>query len=261
MGNYLVEKFVHITGSLPVESTEEDIALARTLVKCLAHEALRQGGGLVVLINSGRANSTVPFDWNILEAASEFQNVYRTDRILLRTVRHPRWRSILSEEQRATLSGLSRNTEDHPPPLWNGGRIRETQADLTSAAIAIGGGTGVEDTADRLLKASKPVLPLNFHIPAQPEYAGSSKLYSESIRDPGSFMPKTHKDIVSQVDSLQVFDDESAQRVSKRIIEMMSAELRESAGRRILNSMKPVTVIVGRSALVGLTREVISKIL
>ena len=261
MRNDLVGKFVHITGSLPVESTEEDIALARTLVKCLAHETLREGGGLVVLINSGRANSTVPFDWDILEAASEFQNVYRTDRILLRTVRHPRWRSILSEEQRGTLNSLSSNTEDHPPPLWNGGRIRETQADLANAALAIGGGIGVEDTAERLLKAGKPVLPLNFHIPAQPEDAGASKLYSESIRDPKSFMPKSREGIVSQVDSLQVFDDESAQRVSRRIIEMMSAELRGSAGRRILNSMKPVTVIVGRSALVGLTREVISKIL
>ena len=260
MGNDLDGKFVHITGSLPIESAEEDIALARTLVRRLASETLREGGGLVVLINSGKANSTIPFDWDIIEAASEFQNVYRADRILLRTVRHPRWRSILSEEQRTTLNGLSGNTEDHPPILWNGGRIRETQADLANAAIAIGGGIGVEDTAERLLKADKPVLPLNFHIPTQPEDAGASRLYSESIRDPRSFMPKSREDIVSQVDPLQVFDDESAQRVSKRIVEMMSAELRGSAGRRILKAMKPITVVVGRSALAGLTREVISKI-
>ena len=33
MGNGLDGKFVHITGSLPTESAEEDITLARTLVK------------------------------------------------------------------------------------------------------------------------------------------------------------------------------------------------------------------------------------
>ena len=167
MGNQLTGKFIHITGSLPSESEEEDVALARLLVRCLAREILSEEGGLVVLINSGQANSTVPFDWDILAAASEFESVYRTNRILLQTVRHPRWRHILSDGQRAILNDLSDNTKDNPPPLWLGGRIRETQSDLSDAAITIGGGIGVEDTADRLQKMNKPVLPFDFHVPAQ----------------------------------------------------------------------------------------------
>ena len=260
MGNQLTGKFIHITGSLPSESAEEDIALAQLLIRNLAREILGEGGGLVVLINSGQANSTVPFDWGILEAASEFESVYQTNRILLQTVRHPRWRSVLSDGQREILNALSDNTRDTPPPRWVGGRIRETQAGLTDAVITIGGGIGVEDTAAMLQKMNKPVLPLNLHIAAQPDDAGTPKLHAESLRNPKSFMPESHRELVSKVDSLDVFDEESAQRVSRRIIELMCVELRRSVGRRILNAAKPVTVFIGRSAAAGFTREIISRV-
>ena len=102
--------------------------------------------------------------------------------------------------------------------------------------IAIGGGIGVEDTAAMMQKMNKPVLPLNFHIAGQPDDAGTPKLHAESIRNPKSFMPKSHSELVSKVDSLDVFDEESAQRVSKRIIELMCVELKGSVGRRILNA-------------------------
>lgn len=260
MGNQLTGKFVHITGSLPRESEEQDITLARLLVQGLAREILGKEGGLVVLINSGQANSTVPFDWDILEAAAKFESIYRTNRILLQTVRHPRWRDVLSDGQREILNTLSENTRENPAPRWVGGRIRETQAELTDAAITIGGGIGVEDTAAMLQEMKKPVLPLNFHIAAQPDDSGTPKLHAESIRSPKSFMRKSHRELVSKVDSLEVFDEESAQRVSRRIIELMCVELKGSAGRKILNAAKPITVFIGRSAAAGITREIISRI-
>lgn len=260
MGNRLAGKFIHITGSLSVEVDEESIGLARALVSSLAREVLLEEGGLVVLINSGQPNSAIPFDWDILRVASEFQATYRTGRCLVRTVRHPDWRQVLTPDQRLVLSELSDHIEDHPPLHWVGGRIRETQAEMSDAAITIGGGVGVEDTASRLQEMRKPVLPLNFHIPDQPAYTGASKLYSDSIRDPQAFMPKSHRKLVEHVDSLQVEDEESAKRVSRELVALMADELQMSLPGKILGGMKPLKVIVIRSTVAALTKAGIDKI-
>ena len=50
MGN-LKGKFIHLTGSVPADSPGHDVALVKRFVAGLAEGVLRNGGGLVVLVN------------------------------------------------------------------------------------------------------------------------------------------------------------------------------------------------------------------
>ena len=223
----LADKFIHITGSVPVESPSEDVALTRVFIRELAAEILRLEGGLVVLVNKGEPNSTIPFSWDIIAATAEFEGTYQTGRILVKTVRRADYQSMLSESQKETLGRIARNTDDTVIPTyhWTGGVIRERQAEQTSAAIVIGGTKGVEDTANLMQSDGKPVLPLNFHIGGQPPDIGGRRLYQDSLTNPQSYMPKTHDRLLARTDVLVVQDDASAKRVVREIAAIMAEEL------------------------------------
>ena len=102
----LTNKFIHITGSIPIESPSNDVELAREFIRELATEILRQDGGLVVLVNKGEPNSAISFDWDMIAVVSDFETTYRTGRTLLRTVRRADYQSMLSESQKVILGNL-----------------------------------------------------------------------------------------------------------------------------------------------------------
>ena len=214
----LTNKFIHITGSIPLESSSHDVELARGFIQELATEILRQDGGLVVLVNKGEPNSAIPFDWDMIAVVSDFETTYRTGRTLLRTVRRADYQSMLSESQKVILGRIAQNTVDITIPTyqWTGGAIRERQAGQSSAAIVIGGSRGVEDTADLMQDAGKPVLPLNFYIGWQPTEIGGTRLYQNSLTYPQSYMPKTYDRLLARTDALVIQDDTSAKRVCPR---------------------------------------------
>ena len=195
----------------------------------LATGILCGGGGLVVLVSHGEPNSTIPFDWDIIEATAEFESAVRTKRILLRTVRRADYQSMLSESQQDALGRLAQNTADEPIAVrdWTGGVIRRRQAWQAAAAIIIGGSKGVEDTAGLMREAGKPALPLNFHLGAQPQDIGSPRLYEDSLEHPESYMPKTHRELTTRTDALHVQDDDSAERVAGEVVAIMAGELKK----------------------------------
>ena len=233
MGN-LKGKFIHLTGSVRADSPGHDVALVKRFVAGLAQGVLRNGGGLVVLVNKGEPNSTIPFDWDVIEAAVEFETTFQSKRVLLRTVRRADYQSALSEEQLELLGRIARNTEDEPIPArdWTGGTIRRQQLQQADAAIIIGGSKGVEDTAKLMRKAGKPVMPLNFHMESQSRETGGSRLYEESLTDPGSYMRRTHRAISTQTDVLHVRDDASAERVANEVVAIIANEMRRPSWLR-----------------------------
>ena len=227
----LTNKFIHITGSIHLESSSHDVELARGFIQELATEILRQDGGLVVLVNKGEPNSAIPFDWDMIAVVSDFETTYRTGRTLLRTVRRADYQSMLTESQKVILGRIAQNTVDITIPTyqWTGGAIRERQAGQSSAAIVIGGSRGVEDTADLMQDAGKPVLPLNFHIGGQPTEIGGTRLYQDSLTYPQSYMPKTYDRLLARTDALVIQDDTSAKRVAREITIIMAEELSSPA--------------------------------
>ena len=223
----LTNKFIHITCSIPIESPSHDVELAREFIRELATEILRQDGGLVVLVNKDEPNNAIPFDWDMIAVVSDFETTYRTGRTLLRTVRRADYQSMLSESQKVILGRIAQNTVDITIPTyhWTGGAIRECQAGQSSAAIVIGGSRGVEDTADLMQAAGKPVLPLNFHIGGQPAEIGGTRLYQDSLTYPQSYMPKTYDRLLARTDALHIQDDASAIRIAHEITAIMAEEL------------------------------------
>ena len=230
----LKDKFIHLTGSVPADCPGDDVALVKRFVSGLAEGILRNGGGLVVLVNKGEPNSTIPFDWDAIEAAVEFETVSQSGRVLLRTVRRSDYQSALSDEQLELLGRIARNTEDQPIPVrdWTGGTIRRQQLQQADAAIIIGGSRGVEDTSKLMRKAGKPVLPLNFRVGPQSQEAGGARLYEESLASPGSYMPKTHRSISTRTDALHVRDDASAERVANEVVSIIADEMRRPSWLR-----------------------------
>ena len=266
--NTLADKFIHITGSAPVESPSEDVALARVFIRELGAEILRLDGGLVVLVNKGEPNSSIPFSWDVIAATVEFESTYQTGRTLLRTVRRADYQSMLSESQKEILGRIARNTDDITIPTyhWTGGAIRDRQAGQASAAIVIGGTKGVEDTANLMQSDGKPVLPLNFHIGGQPTDIGGSRLYQDSLTNPQSYMPRTHDRLLARTDALVVQDDTSAKRVARDIAAIMAEELSAPPGTAedgkpsqsaLRKTGKAVDVIIKGNALYNFGKNVI----
>lgn len=266
--NTLTGKFVHITGSAPAESPSGDLALTRRFVRDLAAEILRLDGGLVVLVNRGEPNSTIPFNWDVIAATAEFGSTHQTERILLRTVRRADYQSALSDSQKEMLSRIARNIEDITMPTyhWTGGAIREEQAGQADAAIVIGGSRGVEDTASLMQSADKPVLPLNFHIGGQPTDVGGTRLYQDSLTNPQSYMPRTYDRLLARTDALLVQDEASSKGTAREIAETMVEELSETSTHPVSErtpkstlrkSGKAVDVFIKGNALYNFGKNVI----
>ena len=228
--NTLTGCFIHITGSVPVESPSENLALTRGFIRELVAEILRLDGGLVALVNKGEPNSTIPFNWDVISATAEFESTYQSKRILLKTVRRADYQWVLSESQKEMLSRIAPNVEDITIPTyhWTGGAIREQQSGQADAAIVIGGSKGVEDTAALMQSADKPVLPVNFHIGGQPSDVGGTRLYQDSLTNPESYMPKTYDRLLACTDALVVQDETSAKRAAHEIAAIMAEELSET---------------------------------
>ena len=266
--NTLTGKFIHITGSVPVESPSEDLALTRGFVRELTAEILGLDGGLVVLVNKGEPNSTIPFSWDIITATAEFESTYQAERTLLKTVRRADYQAVLSESQKEMLSQMARKVEDITIPTyhWTGGAIREQQAGQADAAITIGGSRGVEDTAALMQSADKPVLPLNFHIGGQPSDVGGTRLYQDSLTNPESYMPKTHDRLLARTDALVVQDETSLKRAAREIAEIMAEELSETSPGPVDGKLpqstlrktgKAVDIVIKGNALYNLGKNVI----
>lgn len=264
----LTGKFIHITGSVPVESPSEDLALTRGFVRELVAEVLRRDGGLVVLVSKGEPNSTVPFSWDVIAATAEFESACQSRRILLKTVRRADYQAVLSESQKEMLSRMARNVEDITVPTyhWTGGAIRERQAGQADAAIVIGGSRGVEDTAALMQSADKPVLPLNFHIGGQPPDVGGTRLYQDSLTNPESYMPRTHDRLLARTDALVVQDETSAKRAAREIAEIMAEELSETSTTSVNGELpkstmrktgKALDVVIKANALYNFGKNVI----
>ena len=266
--NTLTGKFIHITGSVPVESPSEDLELTRGFVRELAAEILRLDGGLVVLVSKGEPNSTIPFSWDVIAATAEFESTYQSKRTLLKTVRRADYQTVLLESQKEMMSRMARNVEDITIPTyhWTGGAIREQQAGQADAAITIGGSRGVEDTAVLMQSADKPVLPLNLHIGGQPSDVGGTRLYQDSLTNPDSYMPRTHERLLARTDALVVQEETSAKRAAREIAEIMAEELSETSETPVNGELpkstlrktgKALDVIIKGNALYNFGKNVI----
>lgn len=164
-----MEYFIHITGSVPSAAGPSVAELVNRTVYETARELLRNEIGLVALVGASSNDSTMPFDYHIINAAADHAQVTGEAGIILRTVRHQtRWAERVDAETRERLAQLSRHISGTSlaDDDYTGGAIRLAQARLSDGAIIIGGGRGVKHTAD--LMARPESTPTNDAPPPKP---------------------------------------------------------------------------------------------
>jgi hypothetical protein len=201
----LLGRRVQIAGSASATTEPGLIGYAHDIVSSLVKGVMAAGGGIVAGIgkeprpagSAGDAPSLV-FDWTILEAVAESLKVgiqLWPSRLGLPIVvassekafleipdsRRPLYEEILR-------SGLLR-VESIMPGSRAAAFLRERQAVFGDSLVIIGGGTGVEHSANLYLSRHKPVVPFDLALGASRDdgTGGALRLSMEARTDPGRF--------------------------------------------------------------------------
>lgn len=154
-----MDRFIHITGSIPNRDGVVITALAKQAAYETALALLQKGTGLVALVGASANSNTTSLDDEIIRAAAEYVQSAVEPGIVIQTVRHnTKWAQRISDETRDHLDQLANNSESRvvADGEYTGGTIRKTQAELSHGAIVIGGYKGVKDTAELLMRCNPP---------------------------------------------------------------------------------------------------------
>lgn len=154
-----MDRFAHITGSVPRSAGPEIMALAEWTAYKTARSLLRKEIGLVALVGASPNDGSMAFDDAIVRAAADHCRETGELGIVIRTVRHrTRWAERISAATRANLTLLDNRIADEAlsDDGYTGGAIRAAQARQSDGAIVIGGYRGVKETADLLMNERPP---------------------------------------------------------------------------------------------------------
>jgi hypothetical protein len=163
------------------------------------------GGGIVVgLGREPRAEGAAPdapsltFDWTALEAAAECLNLgYGTwlakFGLPIVVATSEKAESEIPDNRRALYETLLRSGLLHIESIMPGSRaaalLRQRQAVFGDALVILGGGTGVEHSANLYLQRRKPVVPLDLPLGASRDdgTGGAFRLAKEARSEPTRF--------------------------------------------------------------------------
>ena len=204
-------KCILIAGSADKGCDGTKLARATEFVRAATEQIIETGNSVAVLATREpvRVESTrsVPlsFDWAVLRTIDYHleQRDYKASYNLAHV-----FMASDSMEKRFTAENASliqslqakgaidiRHIEES---LYSGGEYRDRQAEYCDAMIAIGGGKGTYQVADKMLSFAKPVMPMDIQIGAQHQSAsGAIQLLDEMKADEKVFLRHSHQ-VVSQ---------------------------------------------------------------
>jgi hypothetical protein len=201
----LLGRRVQISGSASATTEPDLIAYAHDMTSAMVKGVMAAGGGIVVGIGkeprplgcAADAPSLV-FDWTILEAVAESLKVGIhpwPSRFGLPIVVVTSEKAFLEipDRRRPLFEELLRSGFLRVESIMPGSRaaafLRERQAAFGDALAIIGGGTGVEHSADLYLSRRKPVVPFDLALGASRDdgTGGALRLSKEARSDPGRF--------------------------------------------------------------------------
>jgi hypothetical protein len=197
---------VQISGSANAKTDPVLVLCAHEIVRNLVKAVMAAGGGIVVgLGREPRAEGAAPdapsltFDWTAFEAAAECLKLG-----------HGKWpakfglpivvatsekaESEIPGNRRALYETLLRSGLLHIESIMPGSRaaafLRQRQAVFGDALVILGGGTGVEHSANLYLQRRKPVVPLDLPLGASRDdgTGGAVRLAKEARSEPTRFI-------------------------------------------------------------------------
>ena len=196
---------VQISGSANPKTDPALIFCAHEIVRNLVKAILAAGGGIVVgLGREPRAEGAAPdapsltFDWTALEAAAESLKLGHVTwpakfGLPIVVATSEKAESEIPDNRRTLYETLLRSGLLHVESIMPGSRaatfLRQRQAAFGDALVILGGGTGVEHSANLYLQRRKPVVPLDLPLGASREdgTGGGVRLAKEARSEPARF--------------------------------------------------------------------------
>jgi TIR- and PNP-associating SLOG family len=196
---------VQIAGSANGKTDPGLIRYAHEIVGAMVKGVMTAGGGIVVGIGKEpRPDGSAPdapsllFDWTALAAAADclkqgFQAWPAGFGLPIVVASSEKAVSEIPDNRRPLYEELLRSGLLHVESIMPGSRaaafLRQRQAVFGDALVILGGGTGVEHSADMYLSRRKPVVPLDLALGASRAdgTGGAEKLAKEARTEPTRF--------------------------------------------------------------------------
>jgi len=239
-GAPLLGRRIQIAGSASAQTDPWLIQYAHEIVGRLVPNILLAGGGIVASIGkeprppgSGADSPSLTFDWTALAAAAE---CIRKGSLLwpgnfglpIVLVSSEKSESEIPESRRPLYEFLLGSGKVRVESIMAGSRaavfLRQRQAQFGDALVILGGGTGVEHSADLYMARRRPVLPLDLALGASRNdgTGGALRLSKQSRAEPNRFLRFGPADVGTEGAALSsigtrdgnVFSGEIAERIS-----------------------------------------------
>lgn len=202
----LLGRRIQIAGSASPQTEARLVGYAHDLVRQLVVNILGAGGGIVASVGkeprapgASPDNPSLTFDWTALEAAAV---CIRNGNLLWPTtfglpivlVSSEKSESEVPESRRPLYDFLLTSGKVRVEAIMAGSRaavfLRERQAQFGDALVILGGGTGVEHSADLYLARRRPVVPLDLALGASREdgTGGAARLSKQARAEPSRFL-------------------------------------------------------------------------
>jgi hypothetical protein len=201
----LLGRRIQIAGSASGNTDSTLIGYAHQIVSNLVKGVMAAGGGIVVSIGrEPRPNGSAPdapsllFDWTALEAAAEclkhgFPAWPVESGLPIVVASSEKAVTEIPDSRRSLYEELLRSDLLHVESIMPGSRaaafLRQRQAIFGDVLVILGGGTGVEHSADLYLSRRKPVVPLDLALGASRDdgTGGAMRLAKEARAEPARF--------------------------------------------------------------------------
>ena len=202
----LLGRRIHIAGSASAHTDTGLVQYAHEIVRQLVLNVLVAGGGIVASVGKEpRSPGSAPdspsliFDWTALEAAA---GCVRNGSLLwpanfglpIVLVSSEKSESEIPENRRPLYEFLLGSGKVRVESIMAGSRaavfLRQRQAQFGDALVVLGGGTGVEHSADLYMARRRPVLPLDLALGASRDdgTGGALRLSKQSRAEPNRFL-------------------------------------------------------------------------
>lgn len=195
---------VQIAGSASAKTDPSLIVYAHEVVRGLVKAVIGAGGGIVVGLGreprpEGAADApSLLFDWTALETAAESitsgLNKWPTQYGLpIVVATSEKAESEIPDNRRGLYDALLKSGLLQVESIMPGSRaaafLRQRQAAFGDALVILGGGTGVEHSANLYLQRHKPVIPLDLPLGASRDdgTGGAQRLSKEARSEPTRF--------------------------------------------------------------------------